>query len=216
MNNRKLKKWINACSKWILVVDLMLLIINIIIISWYLPSCPTMEYYFDYYGVIVGILSLLITLLIGWNIHSVIDIKSHVEKIKKYSTKVEKLNSDFLNLKNKYYKDMSETESAFVEMALSLYQNREPENRLQVIVFHGLRAAVWSAEVGEFDNAINILYALYYILKDKDDFKVQESLLKDMTRNIEKLGQYEYIANTDVYKFFKEMINSRSGNKGQQ
>lgn len=37
---------------------------------------------FDYIGVIVGILSLLVTLLIGWNIYSTIDIKEQIQSIK--------------------------------------------------------------------------------------------------------------------------------------
>ena len=36
---------------------------------------------FDYYGVIVGILSLLVTALIGWNIYTAIDVKNSVKKL---------------------------------------------------------------------------------------------------------------------------------------
>jgi hypothetical protein len=37
----------------------------------------------DYIGVIVGILSLLVTVLIGWNIYIALDIKKEWEKYKK-------------------------------------------------------------------------------------------------------------------------------------
>lgn len=38
---------------------------------------------FDYSGIIVGILSILITILIGWNIWNVIDMKTDIDKVKK-------------------------------------------------------------------------------------------------------------------------------------
>lgn len=37
--------------------------------------CHTPDLGLDYQGVIVGVLSLLVTVLIGWNIYSVIDLK---------------------------------------------------------------------------------------------------------------------------------------------
>ena len=41
---------------------------------------------FDYQGVLVGVLSLLVTTLIGWNIYTIIDIKSTRDKIDEIST----------------------------------------------------------------------------------------------------------------------------------
>ena len=50
-------------------------------------SCPhKAELGFDYQGVLVGILSLLVTALIGWNIYTIIDIKSTRDKIDEIST----------------------------------------------------------------------------------------------------------------------------------
>ena len=41
------------------------------------------ELQFDYIGVVVAILSILITILIGWNIWNVIDMKTDIDKVKK-------------------------------------------------------------------------------------------------------------------------------------
>ena len=55
----------------------------------------------DYIGVIVGILSLLVTVLIGWNIYIALDIKKEWEKYKK---DIDKYTSDLQN-KEKEFKE---------------------------------------------------------------------------------------------------------------
>lgn len=49
------------------------IIVSVIAICIACPHIP--ELGFDYQGVVVGVLSLLVTTLIGWNIFSIIDIK---------------------------------------------------------------------------------------------------------------------------------------------
>ena len=45
-------------------------------------ACPrNQELGFDYQGVLVGVLSLLVTVLVGWNIYTIIDIKNTKDKI---------------------------------------------------------------------------------------------------------------------------------------
>ena len=56
------------------------------------PYCKDCDLGLDYIGVIVGLLSLLVTILIGWNIYSVLNIKSEWEKYKK---KIERMESEF-------------------------------------------------------------------------------------------------------------------------
>lgn len=47
--------------------------------------CPhKAELGFDYQGVLVGVLSLLVTILIGWNIYTIIDIKTQEIRLMKY------------------------------------------------------------------------------------------------------------------------------------
>lgn len=58
----------------------------------------------DYMGVIVGILSLLVTVLIGWNIYSIVDLNKREKKNKK-------IVSSFSNLKLKLEKDINKTKN---------------------------------------------------------------------------------------------------------
>lgn len=60
---------------------------------WLCPSIPRLlnneELQFDYIGAIIGILSLLVTLLLGWNIYQVIDLKNVEAKLReKYDEKI--------------------------------------------------------------------------------------------------------------------------------
>lgn len=87
------KKWIGWAT---LGLSLAAIAISIIAIC---VSCPRdTELGFDYQGVIVGVLSLLITLLIGWNIYTFVDIKGTSKKIddfrKEYERKMEMYRQD--------------------------------------------------------------------------------------------------------------------------
>lgn len=72
-------------SMWIGIIALALSIISICISAWRSP-----ELSFDYQGVIVGVLSLLVTVILGWNIYTVIDIKNTRGEIHKLKGLLEK------------------------------------------------------------------------------------------------------------------------------
>lgn len=57
-------------SIWISAVSLLLSVVAVCVDAWRSP-----ELSFDYQGVIVGVLSLLVTVLIGWNIYTLVDLK---------------------------------------------------------------------------------------------------------------------------------------------
>lgn len=72
-------------SIWIDITALILSITSICISAWRSP-----ELSFDYQGVIVGVLSLLVTVILGWNIYTVIDIKNTRGEIHKLKGLLEK------------------------------------------------------------------------------------------------------------------------------
>lgn len=91
--------------------------------------CRNTELQFDYMGVIVAIFSLLVTLLVGWNIISVIDLKSYKRK---YENLDKKISGELNYIHNKadhnqalVYAMMSQNASAFFapnENAIIKYQ----------------------------------------------------------------------------------------------
>lgn len=64
----------------LVVANLLLLIVNVYYMCHWYPILPT-KLGIDSMGIIVGILSLLVTALIGFNIYSIIDIKNEKTRI---------------------------------------------------------------------------------------------------------------------------------------
>ena len=68
--------------------------IIICIINFFVFNIRVAPYEFDVYGVLVGILGILVTFLQGWQIFSVFRMKKEIDKLKKTYTKLEKLRED--------------------------------------------------------------------------------------------------------------------------
>ena len=107
---------------------------------------------FDYYGVIVGILSLLVSLLIGWNIYSVIDLKRIKEE---YKSAISKIQEDNQLIKNGMLLSRGQIEEDF-----AIICGTDVEKRPKVIS-HTIKALLIWAEIGEFEKAN---YCVKYLL----------------------------------------------------
>lgn len=69
------RNWIAWIALGLSVIAIVISIIAICI------SCPHIpELGFDYQGIIIGVLSLLVTILLGWQIYSAIYIKDSLKK----------------------------------------------------------------------------------------------------------------------------------------
>ncbi|MDE5745530.1 MAG: hypothetical protein K2H84_07755, partial [Paramuribaculum sp.] len=72
-------------------------------VNYYLQHYPDAEITskpFDYNGMLVGFFTLLITLLVGWNIYSTINAKDELEKTRdKYESDIKHIKSDIEKLK---------------------------------------------------------------------------------------------------------------------
>jgi len=68
--------------------------IIICIINFFVFNIRVAPYEFDVYGALVGILGILVTFLLGWQIFSVFQMKKEIDKLKKTYTKLEKLRED--------------------------------------------------------------------------------------------------------------------------
>jgi uncharacterized membrane protein len=64
------------------------IIISIIAICFAAYRTPELQ--FDYIGVLVGIIALLVTVLIGWNIYTLIDIKETSQRLNEFRAEFEK------------------------------------------------------------------------------------------------------------------------------
>ena len=64
---------------------------------------------FDYMGIIVGILSLLVTVLMAWNIYTVIDSTGKIKRIEEYVEKESKRMKEENNLMREEFNDLKST-----------------------------------------------------------------------------------------------------------
>ena len=85
----KFKKWSKAFCWVLIVMGLLINVFGFCVIAGELPSPAKLD--FDYNGVIVGVLSLLVTVLIGWNVYSLIDLKTHIVQSRRLKSELIKL-----------------------------------------------------------------------------------------------------------------------------
>lgn len=84
------KAWYKQCNTWLLILNVIFAISNLLILIFNAPREISKTLDFDYMGVIVGSFSLLITLLVGWNIFSVIDVKNLKNDMEENKAEVER------------------------------------------------------------------------------------------------------------------------------
>lgn len=75
-------------SIWISIVSLLLSVIAVCVAVWRSP-----ELSFDYQGVLVGVLSLLVTILVGFQIYNSIDVNRKMAEIEKVSRDTARIES---------------------------------------------------------------------------------------------------------------------------
>lgn len=121
-------------SFYIFLANIACLGFNMYYICTHFPRVPD-NLGFDYMGIIVGILSFLITLLIGWNIFSVIDFNKKVEVIIENNNKLkeerEVANKKFLEMKDDL--DNLQADMTFRSILNNAYNYRSVEKEHYVI-----------------------------------------------------------------------------------
>ena len=68
-------------TKFSLILSSIAIVISIITMC---LTMPRREMPIDYLGLITGILGILVTVLIGWNIYMIIDFRQEKENLKQY------------------------------------------------------------------------------------------------------------------------------------
>lgn len=105
-------------ATWVKIIALLLFLFCAwMCINYYIQHYPDADVTskpFDYNGMLVGFFTLLVTLLVGWNIYSTINAKEELDRTKetlteKYKTdiatmksEIENLNSQMKDIKNQY------------------------------------------------------------------------------------------------------------------
>lgn len=155
----------------------------------------------DYFGMIVGFFTIMVTLLIGWNIHSTIKAKDELDEArnkmrKQYKADIAKLKADVDMLKTaqkeqatKETEDATKTVDAMREITeqnvnlAAILNSRAYETAQRQILIEGTKLRDWLYEIIDASMSIEDIYDKYLEVKEKHPEKVSFINGRDATRN---------------------------------
>ena len=151
------KRFEQNCHWWIWVTNILLLGVNVFILCRYAPASDELD--FDYYGVIVGVLSILVTALLGFNIYSVIDLKAIQHDNEKLAGRI--------NLVERSYNNGLEQVETTLAM-LFFYERRNSNNAFLAYqsIYHWLRAIAMASEKENFNACAGYVVSLLVCTKE--------------------------------------------------
>lgn len=163
---------------------------------------------FDYLGVIVGVLSILVALLLGWQIFYSIDTKNRIAKIESLQTS---LNEQLRLAKKRNLQAETETKYHISRMqGLSLF-DKQPYTAYMAF-FNALTVSL-SIDGEHVDNSLNDLRGVIHTIKSESLSKVNAidmEKIKDLTPerlNEHKPYKYIYENYLDIYRNIMDCIN---------
>lgn len=210
---------------WVSVVfSLIAIIVSGIALAVTLPS---VKLGLDYVGVIIGLLSFLITLLVGWNIFSAIDIKRDFEKFKETQVcEINNLHKECNHLiderekaiyktigdelkKMKSLMDKSEALlQANIASSLAASLGSDKVETKYLFISHSIKAVVLWANCQEYANANANIYFLTNVLNPKDVF-LRESQIKSINETLKIIKHRELIEQYDKLLVFVSELKTK-------
>lgn len=131
---------------------------------------------FDYMGVIVGVLSLLVTVLVGWNIFNTLEFKKELEQIKQQLEEKEKtlkelkeeIDDNFEKYSCKGYETFAEIGIEFAKISIS---NLLKDTKITAIFYNTIRnivtAICFYAQAEKYNDADEAIETLVIIPKEE-------------------------------------------------
>lgn len=165
---------------WLIVlVGILLTIPNIIAICMAYPR----DWGIDYLGWIVGILALLTTVLLGWNIYTIIDIK---ENYKRYS--------DILNeVDLSQHKQMAYQEYTNWMIYHKLLIGKDPNGLEYSFLYHAALCLYHTSCIKEFDTCRAVVKGMDECLYNPKNVKIKKANLNILLSILQKVRHQEQI-----------------------
>ncbi len=193
-------------KNWVIgTLSIVAIIISVIALA---KVAPTQGIDFDYIGTIVGILSFLVTLLIGYQIYTVINVKEELKEVQKVRSEIEsKLQLKAETLSKEYKEELANAAPLIMAIASTDRDIVESE------VFKAYRVSKHGQLAKELSGR-TILIMLLELSKLKDDER--NKAIEELSRNIEREDAVEYYTDyakkeerdSDVEFFLLELIGS--------
>lgn len=204
-----MKNWIK--SYWSNCLSIAAIICSVIAICVSLPSAPNLG--MDYIGVIIGILSLLVTMLIGWQIYNVITvdkkIDGKIEQVSKYlSNNIKEINEETLEHIQKKNDQMEENVVMSFGLMRSEYYsiNKKYKDALfsYLDVISGLSESTSEENLSMIDFCFEKIKEIYSFT-NKDMFKSLND--EDRASYIKSLLKIDHEIAVDIILLLRESQN---------
>lgn len=176
----------NRISIYLSLAAILLSIISICIAAWRSPGLS-----FDYQGVLVSVLSILVTILIGWNIYTLIDIKSTKDKIEEISS-----GASFMVQKN-----LAIAENTTWEIYYYLLLKKDPLGLEYRFLYHGLAGLLYTSKIGNITTCNSIVKCMLECID------APENIIITKPGKIRLLGFIREIEHADKIERYLELVN---------
>lgn len=154
---------------WISTVSLLLSVIAVCVAVWRSP-----ELSFDYQGVIVGVLSLLVTVLVGWNIYTLVDLKGVQSKMRALSEDATKhINGN-----------MTISEGAHFMIYHYLLTGKDPLGLEYRFIYHGVACLMNASQYGDILTCNVVVKAMLECIAHPERISVTERGKADILKLI--------------------------------
>lgn len=143
----------------------------------------------DYQGVIVGMLALLVTILIGWQIYTAINVKEELKDIKDLRREINKQERDiYIRSTNNLFE--------FQSAMFMMYDNKKEKSNSDIfqLYLHGISSIYHLCSLGkqnECTSIVNILIARKSILISEKFQKEQIDSLMDILLSAMDISKVE-------------------------
>lgn len=143
----------------------------------------------DYQGVIVGMLALLVTILIGWQIYTAINVKEELKDIKDLRKEINKQERDiYIRSTNNLFE--------FQSAMFMMYDNKKEKSNSDIfqLYLHGISSIYHLCSLGkqnECTSIVNILIARKSILMSEKFQKEQIDSLMDILLSAMDISKVE-------------------------
>ena len=120
----------------------------------------------DYMGVIVGILSILVTVLIGWNIYTIVDFNKIKDEQKKFQAdSIKKINEMEVSLNKKIENGIIESHKSMVLLYNSKGEEMNEDDEF-FILFHYLSILIHQSKIGMIKDCNRTIDAILFTVGD--------------------------------------------------
>lgn len=143
----------------------------------------------DYQGVVVGMLALLVTILIGWQIYTAINVKEELKDIKDLRREINKQERDiYIRSTNNLFE--------FQSAMFMMYDNKKEKSNSDIfqLYLHGISSIYHLCSLGkqnECTSIVNILIARKSILMSEKFQKEQIDSLMDILLSAMDISKVE-------------------------